>query len=394
MATAVVLPSGKLTLIADKDLTLADSAQIDLAGRKRSFFDVDKYTWGGDVVLESRGGNIFQSAASTIDISAVNSSAGTLKAVALDAAAGQVDLQGRILGKSSGYYDASGTLVPFKSARMEVRAQSLGAGSLDTQFAALNTRLNEAGVLGGRSFQLKRGDLTIGNEVKAGEVNVSVDNGRLTVAGRIDASGDAVGTIRLAAKNGLTLTDGAVLDAHGTLLRVDSYGKIIDSPNRAIVELSSGDGTLTMAGGAQIDLRHGTGAASGTGPGQNDGVSRGTLTLNAPRVGSQGRVDDADAPTYGDIAIDARGGVTIRGAKSIALNGMQRYTDAPYATVKDANGNVVLDVNGKPALELAAGGRPYQVIDQAYLDAKHADSTQFIDHALANGNLLNAKMAG
>ncbi|VVD78099.1 Heme/hemopexin-binding protein [Pandoraea iniqua] len=394
VATAVVLPSGKLTLIADKDLTLADSAQIDLAGRKRSFFDVDKYTWGGDVVLESRGGNIFQSAASTIDISAVNSSAGTLKAVALDAAAGQVDLQGRILGKSSGYYDASGTLVPFKSARVEVRAQSLGAGSPDTEFAALNTRLNEGGVLGGRSFQLKRGDLTIGNEVKAGEVNVSVDNGRLMVAGRIDASGDAVGTIRLAAKNGLTLTDGAVLDAHGTLLRVDSYGKIIDSPNRAIVELSSGDGTLTLAGGAQIDLRHGTGAAFGAVPGQNDGVSRGTLTLNAPRVGSQGRVDDADAPTYGDIAIDARGGVAIRGAKSIALNGMQRYADAPYATVKDANGNVVLDVNGKPVLELAAGGRPYQVIDQAYLDAKHADSTQFIDHALANGNLLNVKMAG
>ena len=34
--------------------------------------------------------------------------------------------------------------------------------------------------------------------------------------------------------------DGAVLDAHGTVLRVDSYGKIIDSPNRAIVELDAG----------------------------------------------------------------------------------------------------------------------------------------------------------
>ncbi|VVE49091.1 Heme/hemopexin-binding protein [Pandoraea communis] len=394
VATAVVLPGGKLTLIADKDLTLADAAQIDLAGRKRSFFDVDKFTWGGDVVLESRGGNIFQSGGSTIDLSAVNSSAGALKAIALDAAAGQVDLEGRILGNSSGHYDAAGTWVPFMPGRVEIRAQSLGAGSPDAQFAALNTRLNDGGVFGGRSFQLKRGDLTIGSELKAGDVNVSVDNGSLTVAGVIDASGERVGSIRLAGKNGLTLADTAMLDAHSTVLRVDSYGKIIDSPNRAIVELSSGNGTLTLGRGAQIDLRHGTNAAFGTAAGQNDGVPRGTLTLNAPRLGSQGRVGDADAATYGDVAIDARSGLTIRGAKSIALNGMQRYDDAPYATLKDANGNVLLDANGKPVLELAAGGRPYQVIDQAYMDGKHADSTTFIDHALANGNLLNVKMAG
>ncbi|MCE4059574.1 filamentous hemagglutinin family protein [Pandoraea sputorum] len=394
VATAVMLPSGKLTLVADKDLTLMETAQIDMAGRKRSFFDVDKYTWGGDVVLESRNGNIFQSAGSTIDLSAANSSAGTLKAIALADAAGQVDLQGRILGKSTGAYDASGTSVPYKSARVEIRAQTLGAGAPDAQFAALNKRLNDGEVFGGRSFQLKRGDLTIGNELKASEINVSLDNGGLTVGGRVDASGASVGTIRLAAKHGLTLTDNAALDAHGTLLRVDSYGKIIDSPNRAVVELSSGDGTLTLGSGAQIDLRHGTGVASGTQPWQNDGVSRGTLTLNAPRLGSRGHVDDADAATYGDIAIDARSGVTIRGAKSIAVNAVKRYDDAPYALARDANGNVMLDVNGKPILELAAGGRPYQVIDQAYLNAKDDDSTQFIKHALLNANLRDTKLAG
>ncbi|WP_237171284.1 filamentous haemagglutinin family protein [Pandoraea pulmonicola] len=394
VATAVVLPSGKLTLIADKDLTLADGAQLDLAGRTRTFVDVDKFSWGGDVVLESRRGNITQSRASTIDISAHNSSAGTLKAVALDAGAGQVDLQGRVFGKSDGYYDAAGTLVPFKAGSVEVRAQSLGVGRADALFAGLNTRLNEGGVFGGRSFQFKRGDLVIGNELKAGEVNVSVDNGRLTVAGAIDASGERVGTIRLAGKQGLTLADTAVLDAHGTALRVDSYGKIIDSPNRAVVELSSGDGILTMGGGAQIDLRHGTGATVGTAPGQSDGVARGTLTLNAPRVGSQGRMDDADAATYGDIAIDARSGLTIRGARSIALNAMQRYDDAPYAVLRDAGGNVVLDANGKPTLELAAGGRPYQVVDQAYLTAKHDESTDFIKHARANGALPGTKLAG
>ncbi|WP_257572901.1 filamentous haemagglutinin family protein [Janthinobacterium sp. UMAB-56] len=377
VATAVVLPSGKLTISAQHDISLADAARIDMAGRKSTFFDVDKYSWGGDVTLDSRAGDIRAASGAVIDLSAENNRAGSLKAVALDGAAGMVDLQGKILGGASGNYDAGGTVVPYKKGSVDVRAQTLGTGgTLDSQFAALNTRLNEGGVTGGRSFQLKQGDLTIGNELKAGEVQVSVDNGRLAVAGTIDASGERVGSIRLAGKQGLTLADNAVLDAHGTLLRVDSYGKIIDSPNRAIVELNSGEGLLTLAGGAQIDVRHGTAAVASKGKGEYDGAARGTVELNAPRLGSGGARTDVDAATFGDIAIAAGGGLTIRGAKSIAVNAMQRYDDAAYAT------------------DLSASGRPYQVINQAYLDSKHADSTAFIDAALANTNLRNGKLAG
>jgi hypothetical protein len=174
------------------------------------------------------------------------------------------------------------------------------------------------------------------------------------VAGTVDASGERVGRIQLAAKNALTLAGSAVLDAHGTLLRVDSYGKIIDSPNRAIVDLSTRDGVLTLADGARIDLRHGTAAAVGTQPGQNDGRARGTLELSAPRLGANGLPGAPDAAVYGNIAIDARGALDIRGARSIAVNGMQRYDDAPLV--------------GTPA----ASGRPYQEITQAWLDGKHA----------------------
>ncbi|QYG09934.1 filamentous hemagglutinin family protein [Janthinobacterium sp. PAMC25594] len=377
VATAVVLPSGKLTVSARHDITLADGARIDMAGRKSTFFDVDKYSWGGDVTLDSRAGDIRAASGSVIDLSAEHNRAGSLKAVALDGAAGMVDLQGKILGGASGSYDAGGTVVPYKKGSVDVRAQTLGAGgTLDSQFASLNTRLTEGGVTGGRSFQLKQGDLTIGNELKAGEVQVSVDNGRLTVAGTLDASGERVGSIRLAGKHGVTLAGNAVLDAHGTVLRVDSYGKIIDSPNRATVELNAGEGILDLAGGAQIDLRHGTAAVAGKGKGEYDGAARGTLELSAPRLGSGGSRTDADAATFGDIAIATGGGFTVRGAKSIAVNAMQRYDDAAYAT------------------DLSASGRPYQVINQAYLDSKHADSTAFIDAALANTNLRNIKLAG
>lgn len=365
VASAVVLPSGKVSLGARGDVVLTDAALIDVAGRAVAFNDVTQYGWGGDVLLDSRSGNILQAAGSTIDLSATYNRAGKLRAVAVDAAGGSVDLQGKIIGGSSGYYDAGGTLVPYEAGTVEIQAQRLGSqGTLDQQFAALNQRLNTGQVFGARSFQLKQGDLSIGDGLKAGIINVSVDNGSLRVTGRVDASGERVGSINLAGKHGLTLDGGAVLDAHGNLLRVDSYGKIIDSPNRAMVVLGSGDGLLTLADGARIDLRHGIATAKG-----NDGRSRGTLELNAPRI------INPDGSSN-DIAIDARGRLDILGARSIALNGMISYDDAELIN------------------EPTVSGRPYQVITQDYLDKKHQLSVTFIDAALKNSNLLQNKLAG
>uniref|UniRef100_UPI001A9EDE0D filamentous haemagglutinin family protein n=1 Tax=unclassified Variovorax TaxID=663243 RepID=UPI001A9EDE0D len=370
--SAIVLPSGKLSLSAQDDIALADGALIDLGGRRLAFNDVDKFSWGGDLALESRAGSIRQAAGATIDLSAQGNRAGTLQAVALGASAGVVDLQGRILGASSGHYDAGGTLVPFKAGSVDIRAQRLGdAGTPSEQFAALNQRLNDGAVFGARSFQLKQGDLAIGNGLKAGEINVSLDNGSLAVLGTIDASGERVGSIRLAGKNGLSVGGNALLDAHGTVLRVDSRGQIIDSPNRAVVELDGGEGMLVLAGGARIDLRHGTGAATGSQPGQHDGQQRGTLELFAGRTGE----------TSGDIRIDASGPLDIAGARTIALNAVWRYDDTdPLATVKDGHD--------------AVSGRPYREITQAYLNHKHEQSTKFMDAALANGALLNGRLAG
>ena len=235
------------------------------------FEELTKYSWGGEAILESRHGDITQAAGSVIDLSARYNRAGRLTAIALDPGAGRVDLQGRILGSASGDYETGGSRVPYAQGAVDIRAQQL-------DFTALNQRLNAGSVYGARSFQIKRGDLTIGDEVRAREVNISVDAGSLTVAGRIDASGVSVGSIRLSARDGLRLASNAVLDAHGTTLRVDSYGQIIDAPNRAIVELKAGQGTLRLDGGARIDLR------AGSDDPRQDGKPRGTLELNAPRL--------------------------------------------------------------------------------------------------------------
>ncbi|HCF7686707.1 TPA: filamentous hemagglutinin family protein [Pseudomonas aeruginosa] len=366
--TRVGLPSGKLSLTAQEDLELGAGAQLDLAGRVLRFDDVTRYSWGGEVNLLSHGGNIRQAGASRIDLSASNNQAGSLTAVALDSAAGVVDLQGQILAASSGEYDAGGTLVPYAAGSVEIRAQRLGEdGTPDSRFAALNQRLNAGQVFGARSFQIKQGDLNIGNDVRASTIEVSLDGGHLSVNGVLDASGEQVGSIRLAAKQGLSIGGEALLDAHGRRLRVDSYGKIIDSPNRALIELNAGDGLLSLGAGARIDLRHGTEAAAGSAPGQNDGVARGTLDLYALRLGGA---------TAGDIAIDAGGPLQILGARAITLSAVQRYDDAPVAALPASN------------------GRPYQEITQAYLDGKHQQSELFMQAALANSALLDGKLAG
>jgi len=240
LASAVVLPSGKVTLEARGDVSLSDGSLIDVAGRAIAFNDLTRYGAGGEVLLQSRAGNVLQAAGATIDLSASNNQAGKLRAVAVDSAAGRVDLAGKILGGSSGYYDAGGTQVPYLGGAVEIQAQRLGgSGTLDEQFAALNQRLNQGQVFGARSFQLKQGDLTIGNGVKASTVNVSVDHGSLRVNGLIDASGERVGNINLAASNGLTLEAGAVLDAHGSRLRWTATARSSTRPTVATVVLGS-----------------------------------------------------------------------------------------------------------------------------------------------------------
>ena len=347
---AVALASGKLTLNASGNIMLDNRSRIDLAGRKLSFFEVNRYSAGGQLIMASTGGNITQAAGSVIDVSAVLNNGGSIEAVALGTGAGQVALGGTILGSSSGWYDAGGTFVPAAGSDLTIRAQ------LVDDFAGLNTRLTTGGVFGARRFQIKQGDIVVGDEVRARTVEITADGGSLTVNGSIDASGFEVGTIRLAARDNLTIN--GTLDAHGTGIRRDSYGKIIDSPNRAIVDLTTRDGTLTLGGAARIDLRFGTADAT-----HHDGVARGTLTLNAPRIGGN------------DVAVDVAGTPAILGAKTIAVHAFRTYDDAPVAPTPDA------------------AGQTTQLITQGYLDTIDGHSRTYIDAALANGALA-ARLSG
>ncbi|ARP96342.1 hypothetical protein CAL15_19360 [Bordetella genomosp. 13] len=318
--TTAALPSGRLVMTAQGDIAFGDRAVVDLAGRAIPFFEVTKHSWGGTLEMESHAGRITQSAGSVIDVSARDNDAGAIDAAA---AQGVALFSGTLRGGADG-----GNAGGF----------SLSADTI-ADFGGLNTVLNDGGFFGERRFTTRRGDLAVGSEVKARFVTISVDGGSLVVNGRIDASGGKAGSIRLSARDGLTLAAGAVLDVRGTVLQADSRGAAIDASNRGVIELTASRGAVMLAQGAAIDMR------------SADGIARGRLEINAPRVGGD------------DIGIDAAARVDVSGAASIAVNGFRGY--------------------------MPAGG----IIDQGYLDGIHGDSAAFIAAAGANG-ALQARLAG
>ncbi|MDP9902456.1 filamentous haemagglutinin family protein [Variovorax ginsengisoli] len=323
--TAVALPSGRLSITADNGITLDGRAAIDLAGRTVHAFDVTKESWGGDLLLETTHGAITQATASSIDVSSTRGEAGSVTVTATGVG-GTVDFAGSLAG-AGGQGLASGS--------MDLRVTSLD------DFTRFNQKLNAAGFLEARSFVIKTGDLTIGDEVRAKTVAISADGGSLTVNGRIDASGTSVGSISLAARDDLTLASTAVLDVHGTTLAVDGRGAPIEANNRGQIELTAKAGTLRLNTGATLDLSTPSGAY-------------GQVVLNTPRTGE----------TSGDILIAAAGPLAIKGAANIALDAFWTYA--------------------------LPGG---SVITQTTLDGYDAANTRFINAALGNG-ALQTRLAG
>ncbi len=331
----VAAPSGRIDIHADEDLELSEGSVLDVAGRDVTFFDVTRHSFGGDVVLESRHGDVRQAAGATLDVSARGSDAGTVKATAAN---GQVALEGDLIARAGDQPDNG-----FEGGSIQVEGLTI----LD--FVGLNQRLGDGGFDYRRDFTLGSGDLVIGDELRARHLSVTADGGSLTVAGTVRAGGEYAGSLRLAARDELTIESDAVLDASGDTLKRDSHGGAIEGSNRATLDLTTRDGRLVLADGATLDVSAG-------------GEARGVINLNAPRLG--GKQGD-------DVAVDAGGPLTVRGAKRLAANGFWTYDDAPLDAEDDTT----------------------QVVDEAYMDGIHGDSEAFVEGALANTQLME-RLAG
>ncbi|MDF5810110.1 hypothetical protein P4123_29320 [Pseudomonas aeruginosa] len=156
-----------MSLTAQEDLELGAGAQLDLAARALRFDDVIRYSWGGEVNLLSHAAISARAGASRIDLSASNNQAGSLTAVALDSAAGVVDLRGRSWRRAA----ANTTLAAPWCHTPRAASRSVPSGWARTVRQTAGCRSQPApecrsGVRCG-GFQIKQGDLNIGNDVRA-----------------------------------------------------------------------------------------------------------------------------------------------------------------------------------------------------------------------------------
>ena len=287
--------SGNVNLTATTgDVTLTSSTKLDVSAQPFAFFDQTRAPTAGSVTLTANAGNIKANAGTVINVSAA--AGGDGGQLSVNASQGTVDLAAaNLLGINAN--DASGK-------------QGKGASvSVDTKtvadFNALNTQLNTGGFAQSRDFRLRNGDLTISQSgtsaIKASEVSIAVDAGKITVTGEINASGSNSaqgqgGQIALYANNGVALSGTANLHAEATAIG-EKGGKIT---------LATTAGSLDLQTGSKLNVSDSAGANSGevllrtprTGAGAGNGVA--VSALNSTITGSSNTVLEA-VQTYNGV---------------------------------------------------------------------------------------------
>ncbi len=303
------LPSGTFKLTATAgDVKLGANAQVDVAGRAVQFFDVTKPSWGGTAEFVSENGNVEFAGGSKVDVSAAaGGDAGTL---IVRAAKGTVSLaDGSVSGTSAA--DADGQ-------RGEGARALIDSGTL-ASFSALNTALNRGGFDGARDLRVRTGDVSIAKTdvVKAQAIKISADgdsnvvgDGKINVAGTLDASGEKAGSIELFAKNNVNVESTARLAAVSSGANEDGGD----------IEIGTRDGQLNLA-------------ANGPGKGINvsggKGGQGGTVLLRALRIGS-----DTDVAVNAlDSSISGARSVTIEAVKVYAHTGDKTLTSSDLDTI-------------------------------------------------------------
>ncbi len=278
-----VLPSGRLTLIAEGDVVLGNGARLDVAGRDEIFAGVPVGAGGGVIDVQSGAGSITLAASVFADVSGApaGGAAGRLE---FHADAGvltfspDVTLRGSDSGAGLGEFVANaGSFVVSGAAPGD--ALSLLGGILDDGFS------------GRRALRVREGDLYLaaGQTFASGEVALIADTGSLIVDGMIDASGLDGGSITLAAGDVLVIN--GTLDAHATatdgaggrieLAAVDADGDDLANGIRSdVIHVNSGT-LLDVRGGAEgsggsVRLR--ATAYDGNGDGKKESVTLGTLS--------------------------------------------------------------------------------------------------------------------
>lgn len=303
-STRILLPSGTLTLHATAGDLIVNN-QLNVGGTEQSFFDVIKYTSGGEVRLIADTGDVIVTSNGSINVSAP-AGAGNSGSLSVSAPTGELVLDGSISGRGG----AGGKDGSF----------SLDVGSLPT-LADLNATLNSSAFTEARSIRVRTGDLLINGLARAHTFIASADSGSILVSGIVDASGQTGGIIALRASGDVVLLSGSVLDASAQdFNNAGKGGKVALEAGSQINGAFDAGAVLDIQTGSTIDLT----VASQTGSSVNFGQFSGTLHLRAPQTA--GNTDLQVNEINGDIL----------GASVIQVEGYQIYDLTGTGTITGA----------------------------------------------------------
>ncbi|MET3106019.1 filamentous hemagglutinin [Oxalobacteraceae bacterium GrIS 1.18] len=324
------LPSGSIDMVAANGITLTGGT-LSAAGSSKVFGSTTAYSRAGDIKLDGGAGKVTISAPVTLDVSAVGASAGSLA-----------------ISGSGLNLDSAATLKGGALPGIDKVAQTQGSFALDvgqlasaTQLDQLATTLKLSGFNAAQSYRVRNGDVTLDANIKAQQVNISVDNGNLNVAGTIDASGASGGTIGLFASQTISgsgsgqvnLLAGSVLDASANTLATSttqSTAGSIGTGGTVTIGTASADGQTPadLNGGSTINFASGSLINVSGKSNETNGNANGTVTFRAPQI-SGGN----------DVAITGLNG-TVTGSKLNTVEGYKVYVTSNVSSDADlANGD-------------------------------------------------------
>ncbi|HWV51692.1 filamentous haemagglutinin family protein [Pseudorhodoplanes sp.] len=351
--TTMRATAGTLTLRATGAIALSGGARLETPGYSQTFGDQfdpqTKSALGGTLTLSALGAGGISLGDATLSVGNGTGDAGTLK---LSTANGSIDWGSVTLDGKGGDGGQGGTF------------------SIDTKggidLVAINTRVGADGFTGGFMARTRTGniELTAGQTLRSGSVNLTADGGFVIIGGTIDTSGVNGGNIELYGTYGVTLQGGALLDSHADGYAADDTrqaraGHITLGtdflPGTTIIQndgsVTGSSGVITIASGARID-------ASAHRPGDRlVRIMRGGVVNYAYVEGDLGGIVTLRAPVVAGgggntVNVSVASADSIAGARSIDLVGFKRWDLAQVAAsglytgvTRDAATNTVsLDV--------------------------------------------------
>ncbi len=260
--TAVHLPSGSLTVEAKTGgLTITDG-NLDVGGTAQHFYEVSKYTDGGNINLLAAAGDMEIKAGSTVSVAA-NDGGGSAGALSVSVSHGHFTIDADTLSGQAGKDGQGGSF----------NLDTLGIGSdpATSQLATLGKALAGGGFDRSVGVRVRQGDIDVDGTIRAHQIVLSADQGSVTVTGTLDASGligatrddPHGGTMNMIDPTGgniaLSASGNVVIDSTAWLSAVGyAYN---DAGKGGSISLSAGgytvdvDGTAHVDNGAKVDVR-------------------------------------------------------------------------------------------------------------------------------------------